>query len=91
MVLKLKQTNYFQNHRLNSIESILGLCVSTLSDGNRIMIAGFVQDGVAKMEKSIKIGDWLKSINGIEIFKDNVEHVLERVSFFLLFDLLVFS
>lgn len=71
--------NYFRNRRSNLIETALGICVSTLSDGNRIMVAGFTPDGAAKAERNIKIGDWLKSLNGIEIFKDNIDEVLEQI------------
>lgn len=79
VVLNVRQEGYFRNRRATSIESALGICVGTLSDGNRIMIAGFTQDGAAKAEKNIKIGDWLKSVNGMEIFKDNFEAVLEEI------------
>lgn len=84
MALKVRQEVYFRNRYTNFIETALGICVSTLSDGNRIMIAGFTQDGAAKSEKNIKIGDWLKSVNGIDIFKDNFEKVLDQV-YLLLF------
>lgn len=43
------------------------------------MIAGFTQDGAAKAEKNIKIGDWLKSVNDLEIFRENIEGVLEAI------------
>lgn len=77
--MKLKRDSYFRGRRSNLVETALGICVSTLSDGSRIMIAGFTQDSASKDEKNIKIGDWLKSINGFEVFKDNVEDVLEQV------------
>lgn len=51
--------------RDNQIELLLGFSVSTLSDGNRLMIAGLVPDSEAAKQKRIKIGDWLKSINKI--------------------------
>lgn len=81
VIVKLQKENYFTGRRSNLVETILGLCVSTLSDGNRIMIAGFTQDSMAKTEKNIKIGDWLKSINSFDVFRDNVEEVLEQVLF----------
>lgn len=43
------------------------------------MIAGFTQDSEAKAEKNIKIGDWLRSINGFDVFKDNLDDVLDQV------------
>lgn len=80
VVVKLKRENYQKMGRRTSlIESVLGLCVSTLSDGSRIMIAGFTPDSAAKTEKCIKIGDWLKSINHLNVFFDNLDSVIEQV------------
>lgn len=59
-------------------ESLLGLIVDTLSDGNRVMIAGFSYDSKAKHERNIKIGDWLKSINGIEVNVENLDDILQK-------------
>ncbi|XP_060525407.1 protein inturned isoform X2 [Cylas formicarius] len=59
-------------------ESLLGINVSTLSDGNRVMIAGFSFDSKAKNERNIKIGDWLKSINGIDVNVDNLDDILQK-------------
>ncbi|KAJ8932886.1 hypothetical protein NQ314_014367 [Rhamnusium bicolor] len=69
-------------HNLSSdkslAESLLGLNVSTLSDGNRVMIAGFSYDSKAKHERNIKIGDWLKSINNIEVNVQNLDDILQK-------------
>lgn len=69
-------------HNLSSdkslAESLLGLIVSTLSDGNRVMIAGFSYDSKAKHERNIKIGDWLKSINNIEVNVQNLDDILQK-------------
>ncbi|CAH1961039.1 unnamed protein product [Acanthoscelides obtectus] len=69
-------------HNLSSdkslAESLLGLVVSALSDGNRVMIAGFSYDSKAKHERNIKIGDWLKSINDIEVNVDNLDDILQK-------------
>ncbi|KAJ8939447.1 hypothetical protein NQ318_023073 [Aromia moschata] len=69
-------------HNLSSdkslAESLLGLVVSTLSDGNRVMIAGFSFDSKAKNERNIKIGDWLKSINNIEVNVHNLDDILQK-------------
>lgn len=77
-------------------ESLLGLIISTLSDGNRVMIAGklfawplkkfwntesfpgFSYDSKAKNERNIKIGDWLKSINNIEVNVHNLDDSLQK-------------
>lgn len=66
--------------RTTLIESLLGITVSTLSDGCRIMVAGFTPDSEAKNDKNIKIGDWLKMINGIEVTVQNLNTVLEQIS-----------
>jgi hypothetical protein len=60
-------------------ELLLGVNVGTLSDGSRVMIAGFVPDGEAKHEKNIKIGDWLKSINNIPVTYQNLNGVLDKM------------
>lgn len=69
-------------HNLSSdvslAESLLGLNVSTLSDGYRVMIAGFSIDSKAKNERNIKIGDWLKSINNIEVNYKNLDDILQK-------------
>lgn len=69
-------------HNLSSdkslAESLLGLIVSTLSDGNRVMIAGFSYDSKAKHERNIKIGDWLKSINNIPVYVKNLDDILQK-------------
>ncbi|KAF7272761.1 hypothetical protein GWI33_014470 [Rhynchophorus ferrugineus] len=59
-------------------ESLLGLIVSTLSDGNRVMVAGFSFDSKAKHERNIKIGDWLKSINNIDVNVHNLDDILQK-------------
>lgn len=59
-------------------ESLLGLIVSTLSDGSRVMIAGFSYDSKAKHERNIKIGDWLKSINNIDVHVHNLDDILQK-------------
>lgn len=59
-------------------ESLLGLIVDTLSDGNRVMIAGFSYDSKARNDRNIKIGDWLKSINGIEVNVQNLDDIMQK-------------
>ncbi|EEZ98662.1 protein inturned [Tribolium castaneum] len=61
-------------------ESLLGISVGTLSDGNRVMVAGFPPDSEAKHEKNIKIGDWLKSVNNIPVTNQNLNSVLDKLS-----------
>ncbi|KAK9878921.1 hypothetical protein WA026_003744 [Henosepilachna vigintioctopunctata] len=64
----------------NLVETLLGINVSTLSDGMRLMVAGFLHDSYAKYERNIKIGDWLKSVNGLEVNLQNINTVLQQLS-----------
>ncbi|XP_045482988.1 protein inturned [Harmonia axyridis] len=69
------------SHKNNiSTEALFGINVSTLSDGLRLMVAGFSNDSSAKYDKNIKIGDWLKSVNGIEVDCHNIVPVLQQIS-----------
>lgn len=60
------------------VESLLGLSVSPFSDGRRVMISGFTLNSEAKNEKSIKIGDWLKKVNNIEVTMQDLNRVIEQ-------------
>lgn len=80
VVLNIDQKNRKLGRRATLVESILGLAVSTLSDGCRIMVAGFIPDSEAAKQKNIKIGDWLKCVNDIELTYQNLNSVLEQVS-----------
>lgn len=66
--------------RVSLPESLLGITLGTLSDGSRLMISGFTPNSEAKNDKNIKIGDWLKTINNIEVTVHNVNVVLEQLS-----------
>lgn len=58
-------------------EAILGLSVSPFPDGQRMMIANFMPNFIMARDKTpIKIGDWLKSIDGMEINATNLDEVL---------------
>ncbi|KAF5301487.1 hypothetical protein FQR65_LT08790 [Abscondita terminalis] len=76
--LKINQEKYAAGNKNALIESLLGIIVSTLSDGNRVMIAGFIPDSEAAKQKNIKIGDWLKSINNIDLTFTNLNAVIEE-------------
>ncbi|CAH0559223.1 unnamed protein product [Brassicogethes aeneus] len=79
VLLEIDQENkYNLSSNVSLAESLLGLNVSTLSDGNRVMIAGFSLDSKSKNERNIKIGDWLKSINDIEVNVQNLEDILQK-------------
>lgn len=66
------------SRRSKLVEHLLGINVSTFSDGSRIMIAGITPNGPAKCDKNIKIGDWLKSINDVNVNANNLNAVLEQ-------------
>ncbi|XP_015599831.1 protein inturned [Cephus cinctus] len=66
--------------RATLCEAYLGITPSTFSDKVRVMVAGFISDGEAIRNKSIKIGDWLKSINSREVTFQNLEHILSGIS-----------
>lgn len=79
VTLKIDQENRKLGRRATLVETILGLTVGTLTDGRRVMIAGFIPDSEATKQKNIKIGDWLKSLNNIELTYQNLNNVLEQV------------
>lgn len=66
--------------RSTIVEALLGLNITTFSDGHRIMVAGFVPDGQAVKQRNIKIGDWLKSLNNTEINFQNINSYLENIT-----------
>lgn len=48
---------------------------------NRVIIAGFITDGPAiKQHDKLKIGDWLRTIDGQQVTLDNIAGVLSRYS-----------
>ena len=48
---------------------------------NRVIIAGFLTDGPAiKHVDKLKVGDWIRSIDGHQVTLDNVHSVLSRYS-----------
>lgn len=79
----------YGRHVYTISESILGLTLSTFnkteseSDPNdqRIMIAGIIPDSevALKHRRSIKIGDWLKQINNIQVNINNIQQILDNL------------
>ncbi|XP_054273007.1 protein inturned-like isoform X2 [Macrosteles quadrilineatus] len=61
-------------------ETLLGLVLTTLSDQTRIMVAGFIPNSQASKKRNIKVGDWLKSINGEEIDNSSLNDVLNKIT-----------
>lgn len=66
--------------RATLVEALLGLNITTFSDGQRIMVAGFVPDGEAVRHRNIKIGDWLKSINNNDITFHSINSILDNIT-----------
>lgn len=62
--------------RTTLVEALLGVSVCPFPNSNRIMIAGYMRSSEISQAKVIKIGDWLKSINGQEINVENIELIL---------------
>ncbi|XP_012278022.1 protein inturned isoform X2 [Orussus abietinus] len=66
--------------RATLCEAYLGIIPGVFSDKVRVMVAGFIPDGEAIKNKSIKIGDWLRSINARNITFQNLEQTLSGIS-----------
>lgn len=67
----------FKYGRRTSIsEALLGLATTPFPDGQRIMIAGFSAMSHPDLHQIIKVGDWLKSIEGTNVTMDNLEAYL---------------
>lgn len=73
--------------RATLIESFLGIIPGhfsspptaqtvEVSQHERIMVAGFVPDGIGSKYRRIKIGDWLQSVDDIPVNHENVDQVL---------------
>ncbi|XP_018331064.1 protein inturned [Agrilus planipennis] len=75
VIIKVNNDNQKLGPKNSLVESLLGLTVDTLSDGSRLMISGFDPDAIK--HKGIKIGDWLKSINEVQVTCNNLDSVLE--------------
>lgn len=56
-------------------EALLGVVTSS-AEGKRIIIDGFRPNSMLSQDKVIKVGDWLKAINDIEVNMDTIDSVL---------------
>ncbi|RZF45185.1 hypothetical protein LSTR_LSTR009956 [Laodelphax striatellus] len=77
--VKLRVSNDNMGRRATLCESVLGIIASTFTDGSRIMVAGFVPNSEAMKHRSIKIGDWLRSINGQEVTIQTIDSCLRPI------------
>lgn len=49
-------------------------------DDERIMVQGFTPDGEAIKNGKIKIGDWLKNVNDVEVNMNNIGEILATIT-----------
>lgn len=56
-------------------EALLGV-VTSFAEGKRIIIDGFRPNSMLSQDKVIKVGDWLKAINDVEVYTDTIDSVL---------------
>lgn len=56
-------------------EALLGVVTSS-TEGKRIIIDGFRPNSMLSRDKVIKVGDWLKAIDDVEVNMDNIDSVL---------------
>lgn len=43
-----------------------------------VLFTGFSYDSKARHDRNIKIGDWLKTINNIEVNVNNLDDILQK-------------
>ncbi|XP_034934477.1 protein inturned [Chelonus insularis] len=66
--------------RATMCEVYLGITPGNFSDKVRVMVAGFIPDSEAMMNKNIKIGDWLRSINSQDVTSENLDYILSEIT-----------
>lgn len=62
--------------RTSMCEVLCGISICTFPDSQHIMVAGFMPNSTIGQDRSIKIGDWLKAINGQDVNYDTINMVL---------------
>ncbi|XP_045101276.1 protein inturned-like [Portunus trituberculatus] len=67
--------------RASLCETVLGLVPGRFSEppDSRVMVAGLVPGSQALRNGAIKIGDWLKEVDGADITWDNLDEVLAEL------------
>lgn len=43
-----------------------------------LLVSGFSYDSKAKHDRNIKIGDWLKTINNMDVDVNNLDDILQK-------------
>lgn len=66
--------------RATLCEAYFGIIPGAFSDKVRVMVAGFIPDGEAMKNKSIKIGDWLRSVNSNDVTFQNLDQILSEIT-----------
>ncbi|XP_025412391.1 protein inturned [Sipha flava] len=65
--------------RATLTEKLLGLSTTVFEDGSRIMVASIIPNSPVDNQRSIKIGDWLKMINGEIITAKTLDQILLNI------------
>lgn len=71
------QRNCKLGRRATLCETYLGIVPGTFKDNTRVKIIGFIKD--TTQNENLKVGDWLKSINGENVTSQNVESILSAL------------
>lgn len=61
--------------RCTVCEALLGVITSS-AEGKRVIIDGFRPNSQLSLNKVIKVGDWLKTINDVDVNSDTIDSVL---------------
>ncbi|XP_050429615.1 protein inturned isoform X2 [Adelges cooleyi] len=61
-------------------ERLLGLCTTVFKDGTRVMVASTIPNSFVDNQRIIKIGDWLKIINGKNVTASTLDEILSSIS-----------
>ncbi|VVC34161.1 Hypothetical protein CINCED_3A021944 [Cinara cedri] len=66
--------------RATLTEKLLGLSTTVFEDGLRIMVASIIPNTPVDNQRSIKIGDWLKMINGEIVTAKTLDQILLSIT-----------
>ncbi|XP_050534318.1 protein inturned isoform X2 [Daktulosphaira vitifoliae] len=61
-------------------EKLLGFSTSVFEDKSRVMVTSIIPDTFIDSQKIIKIGDWLKMINGEIITANTLKEILSKIN-----------
>ncbi|XP_060879646.1 protein inturned isoform X2 [Metopolophium dirhodum] len=66
--------------RATLTEKLFGLSTTVFEDGSRIMVASIIPNTPVDNQRSIKIGDWLKIINGEIVTAKTLDQILSNIT-----------